>query len=476
MTNKNNSQKDVLLSYDERYLEQYGFSDEDAVYAYLAEKGLSEDVIRALSAIKKEPEWMLEIRLNAFKVFKEKPMPTWGPDLSGINFDDVRYYIKPSEKTEKSWDDVPGYIRDTFDKLGIPEAEKKFLAGVGAQYESEMVYHSVQEDLEKQGVIFMSPDEALQKHPELLREYFGTVIPARDNKFAALNTAVWSGGSFIYIPKGVKVDMPLQTYFRINFANAGQFERTLIIADEGSEMHYVEGCSAPIHTENSLHSAVVEIIVKKGAKVRYTTIQNWSKNVFNLVTKRAVAYEDATMEWVDGNLGSQITMKYPSVYLMGERAHGSVLSLAFAGNGRIQDTGAKMIHVAPHTTSTVVSKSMAKDGGITTYRGLVKIEKGATGAKTRVQCDALLTDSVSVSNTYPTMDILETDAVVEHEASTGKIREQQLAYLASRGIDEQTAISMIVNGFFEPIVRELPMEYALELNRLIELEMEGAIG
>ncbi|MFA7308879.1 MAG: Fe-S cluster assembly protein SufB [Patescibacteria group bacterium] len=480
-TPKDNAALDALSSYDDRYQEQYGFEDEAAAYEYLSEKGLNPEVIRAISRIKGEPEWMLEKRLKAYEIFLEKPMPAWGGDLSGIDFDNIHYYIRPEKagNLKATWDEVPDYVKNTFDKLGIPEAERKFLAGVGAQYESEVMYHSLQEELSKQGVIFLSPDEGLKQYPEIFKEYFGTVISARDNKFAALNTAVWSGGSFIYIPKGLKVEMPLQTYFRINTKNAGQFERTLIIADEGSDVHYIEGCSAPIHTTDSLHSAVVEIVVKKGAKVRYTTIQNWSRNVYNLVTKRAVAYENARMEWIDGNLGSKLTMKYPSVYLMGEGAHGEVLSLAFAGSGRVQDTGAKMIHSAPNTTSVITAKSIAKDGGVTTYRGLVRVEPGMTGCRTSVQCDALLLgdDSAgSVSNTYPTMDIREMDTVIEHEAQVSKITDEQLLYLQTRGVDVALARGMIVNGFFEPIIRELPMEYALELNRLVELEMEGSLG
>ncbi|MEI6221832.1 MAG: Fe-S cluster assembly protein SufB [bacterium] len=466
-----------LETYEDRYKEQFGFHDKQDQYAFLSEKGLSHEVIIAMSKMKGEPDWMLEFRLNSYEIYLSKPMPNWGGDLTGINFDNIHYYIKPSDKESRTWDDVPDYIKNTFDKLGIPEAEKKFLAGVGAQYESEMIYHNLQQQLQDQGIIFLSPDQALQQHPDLMRQYFGTIIPPRDNKFAALNSAIWSGGSFIYVPPGVKVDMPLQTYFRINVANAGQFERTLIIVDEGAEVHYIEGCSAPIYSTDSLHSAVVEIIVKKGARCRYTTIQNWSKNVYNLVTKRAAAYEDAVMEWVDGNLGSKLTMKYPAVWLMGERAHGEVLSLAFAGNERHQDAGAKIVHAAPNTTSIINSKSIAKDGGITSYRGLVKVEKGMTGCKSKVICDALiLDDHGSRSDTYPTIDIRENDTQIEHEATVSKIGEEQLFYLMSRGLDEITAAQMIVNGFLEPIIKELPMEYAVELNRLIQLEMEGSVG
>ncbi len=477
MTELPKPQLHELDTYDERYQEQYGFSDDESRYSFLSKKGLSKEVIIAMSEMKKEPQWMLDFRLRSYEIFLKKPMPRWGGDLSHINFDDIHYYIRPSDKVEKSWDDVPAYIKTTFDKLGIPEAEKQFLAGVGAQYESEMVYHSILKQIEDQGVVFLSPDQALQQYPDLVKEHFGTVIPPQDNKFAALNSAIWSGGSFIYIPKGVKVEAPLQTYFRINVANAGQFERTLIIADEGSEVHYVEGCSAPIYSTDALHSAVVEIIVKKGARVRYSTIQNWSKNVYNLVTKRAVAYEDAVMEWVDGNLGSRLTMKYPAVVLKGPRAHGEVLSLAFAGNNRHQDAGAKITHAAPNTTSIITSKSIAKDGGITSYRGLVKVEKGATNCTSKVACDALILDDLgSRSDTYPTIDIREDSTKMEHEATVSKVGEEQLFYLMSRGIDEQTAAQMIVNGFLEPIIKELPMEYAVELNRLIELEMEGSVG
>ncbi|MBI2448383.1 Fe-S cluster assembly protein SufB [Candidatus Microgenomates bacterium] len=474
MAQKKNTK--IFADYDQRYQERYGFADDATSYTHLGKPGITRETIMEISKIKKEPKWMLEKRLIAYDIFLKKPLPKWGGDLSGIDFGKIYYYIRPSERTEKKWQDVPDYIRNTFDKLGIPEAEKKFLAGVGAQYESEMMYHSIQKDLQKLGVIFLSPDEALKQYPDLVKEYFGTVIPASDNKFAALNSAVWSGGSFIYIPKGVKVEMPLQTYFRINFASAGQFERTLIIADEGSEMHYIEGCSAPIHSTDSLHSAVVEIIVKKNAKVRYTTIQNWSRNVYNLVTKRAAVYEGGRMEWIDGNLGSKLTMKYPSVYLLGEGAHGEILSLGFAGKGRCQDNGAKAVHAAPRTTSLVRAKSIARDGGITSYRGLVKIEKGMKNCYAKVQCDALLADSKSVSNTYPTMDIREKDAKVEHEASVSKIGEEQLFYLKSRGLTEEAAMHLIVAGFLEPIVSGLPMEYAIELNRLVELEMEGAVG
>jgi Fe-S cluster assembly protein SufB len=403
-------------------------------------------------------------------------MPSWGPDLSAINLNDIYYYARASERPERDWSEVPDYIRQTFDRLGIPEAERKFLAGVGAQYDSETVYHNMRQELAKQGVIFADTDTAVREHPDLVRRYFGTVVPTADNKFAALNSAVWSGGSFIYVPEGVHVDIPLQAYFRINAENIGQFERTLIIAEPGSFVHYIEGCTAPIYTTNSLHAAVVEVIVKKGARVRYSTVQNWSTNVYNLVTKRSVAYEDAIVEWVDGNLGSRVTMKYPAIYLMEPGAHGEVLSLSFAGRGQHQDAGAKAVHAAPYTTSVIRSKSVSKDGGRASYRGLVKVNRGAKGIRSSVRCDALLLDEDSRSDTYPTMEIDERDSSVSHEASVSKVGEEQLFYLQSRGIDEQEATKMIVNGFVEPIVKELPMEYAVELNRLIELQLEGAIG
>ena len=457
---------------------KWGFHD-DEVPLFMAEKGLDENVIRQMSAMKGEPAWMLEQRLEAYQTFLGMSDPKWAgsPELlAAINFDDIHYYVRATDTDSTNWDDVPQYIKDTFDKLGIPEAERQFLAGAGAQYDSEVVYHNIREDLAKQGVLFLGMDQALAEHPEIVQEYFGTIIPMGDNRFAALNSAVWSGGSFIYVPKGVKVDIPLQAYFRINTENMGQFERTLIIADEGSYVHYVEGCTAPTYSTSSLHSAVVEIIVKKDARVRYTTIQNWSNNVYNLVTKRAYAYENAVMEWVDGNLGSKLTMKYPSVYLMGEGAHGEILSLAFAGDGQHQDAGGKIVHVAPNTTSAIVSKSVSRGAGRTSYRGLLKVYEGATNSRSTVRCDALLIDELSRSDTYPTMEIGEEQVNIGHEASVSKLGEDQLFYLMSRGINEESAAKMVVAGFVEPIVKELPMEYAIELNRLIELQMEGAVG
>jgi Fe-S cluster assembly protein SufB len=454
----------------------YGWADSDSAGAS-ARRGLSEDVVRDISAKKSEPEWMRDTRLKALKLFDLKPMPNWGADLSGIHFDTIKYFVRSSEKQATSWEDLPADIKNTYDKLGIPEAEKqRLVAGVAAQYESEVVYHSIREDLEKQGVLFLDTDTALREQPEIFKEYFGSVIPAGDNKFSALNTAVWSGGSFIYVPKGVKVDIPLQAYFRINTENMGQFERTLIIVDEDAYVHYVEGCTAPIYQSDSLHSAVVEIIVKKGARCRYTTIQNWSNNVYNLVTKRAKCEEGATMEWVDGNIGSKVTMKYPSVFLMGEHAKGEVLSVAFAGEGQHQDAGAKMEHLAPHTSSTIVSKSVARGGGRTSYRGLVKVAKRAHHSRSTVKCDALLVDTISRSDTYPYVDIRNDEVSMGHEATVSKVSGDQLFYLMSRGLTEDEAMAMIVRGFVEPIARELPMEYALELNRLIELQMEGAVG
>ena len=457
------------------YAERFGFHDPEN-YLYKAPKGLSREIVEAISEYKNEPDWMREFRLKAYEHFVERPTPTWGGDLSGIDWDDIHYFVRASERASRSWDEVPDDIKRTFDRLGIPEAERKFLAGVGAQYESEVVYHQVREDLEKQGVIFLDMDSGLREHEDIVREYWATVIPPNDNKLAALNSAVWSGGSFVYVPKGVKVEMPLQAYFRINTENMGQFERTLIIAEEGSDVHYIEGCTAPVYSTDSLHAAVVEIIVKPGARVRYTTVQNWSQNVYNLVTKRAVAYENATMEWVDCNLGSKLTMKYPSIYLLGERAHGEVLSIAFAGRGQHQDAGSKIVHAAPNTTSSVFSKSISKDGGRATYRGLLEVAKGATAAKSKVVCDALLLDPLSRSDTYPTIRIDENDAEIGHEASVSKVGEDQLFYLQAHGLDEEEASKMIVNGFIEPITKELPMEYAVEMNRLIELQMEGSIG
>lgn len=441
-----------------------------------SEKGLTKEIVTEISKFKNEPQWMLDIRLHALNIFNEKPMPTWGDTkaLNEIDFTNIHYFVRPTERVGTSWDDVPSEIKDTFDRLGIPEAERKFLAGVSAQFESEVVYHSMQKQLEEKGVLFFDMDSGLRLYPEIVKKYFGSVIPSHDNKFAALNTAVWSGGSFIYVPKGVHVDIPLQAYFRINTENMGQFERTLIIADEGSSVHYIEGCTAPVYRSDSLHSAVVELIAMKGAKIRYTTIQNWSKNIFNLVTKRAYAYEDALVEWVDGNIGSKLTMKYPAVYLMGPRARGEILSVAFAGNGMHQDAGAKIIHAAPHTTSVITSKSISKDGGCTTYRGLVKIPKGMMGCKSKVQCDALLMDEKSASITYPSMEIEEQIGTeVGHEASVSRVSDEQIYYLTSRGFTERQATLMVVNGFIEEFVKELPMEYAVELNRLIEIEFEG---
>ncbi|MDA0632915.1 Fe-S cluster assembly protein SufB [Nonomuraea sp. MCN248] len=455
---------------------KFGWADPDAAGA-AAKRGLSEEVVRDISALKNEPEWMLDLRLKGLRLFDRKPLPTWGSDLTAIDFDNIKYFVRSTEKQATSWDELPADIKNTYDKLGIPEAEKqRLIAGVAAQYESEVVYHKIREDLEEKGVIFVDTDTGLKEHEELFKEYFGSVIPVGDNKFAALNTAVWSGGSFIYVPPNVEVEIPLQAYFRINTENMGQFERTLIIVDENSYVHYVEGCTAPIYSSDSLHSAVVEIIVKKNARCRYTTIQNWSNNVYNLVTKRAVAYEGATMEWIDGNIGSKVTMKYPAVYLMGEHAKGETLSVAFAGEGQHQDAGSKMVHLAPHTSSSVISKSVARGGGRTSYRGLVQIEEGAHGSASTVKCDALLVDQISRSDTYPYVDVREDDVSMGHEATVSKVSEDQLFYLMSRGLDEDEAMAMIVRGFVEPIARELPMEYALELNRLIELQMEGAVG
>ncbi len=454
---------------------KYGFSDPET-YVFKSRKGIDREVVEQISYMKGEPAWMLEFRLKALEHFMKRPMPTWGGDLSKLDLDDIYYYVKPTDSESRSWEDVPETIKDTFDRLGIPEAEQKFLSGVGAQYESEMVYHKIQEHLEEQGVIFLSIEDGLRQHPDLFREYFSTVIPIEDNKFSALNSAVWSGGSFIYIPKGIKVDLPLQAYFRLNVANIGQFERTLIIADEGAQVHYVEGCTAPTYTTDSFHSGVIEIIVKKNARVRYTTIQNWSTNVYNLVTQRAIVHEGATMEWVDANLGSKITMKYPSCYLVGPRAHGEILSMAFAGKNQHQDAGGKIIHVAPHTSSKITSKSISKDGGRASYRGLLKVHKGADDVRSNVVCDALLLDEQSRSDTYPYIEIDEEDVTIGHEASVSKVGEEQLFYLMSRGLTEEEATSMVVSGFIEPLVKELPMEYAIEMNRLIQLQMEGSIG
>ena len=455
---------------------KYDFKDSTEMYVHLSKKGLSKETVIEISKMKKEPQWMLDFRLRSFEIFMKKPMPTWGGDLSTIDFQNIYYYAKASDKTEKNWDDVPDNVKKTFDKLGIPEAEKKFLAGVGAQYESEVVYHSLREDLAKQGVLFLDTDQALIDHPELFKKYFGKIIPPEDNKFAALNSAVWSGGSFIYVPPGVHIDMPLQAYFRINAENIGQFERTLIIVDEGAEVHYIEGCTAPVYSSESLHSAVVELVAHKDAKLRYTTIQNWSSDVYNLVTKRAYAYEGATVEWIDGNIGSKLTMKYPGVYLMGERAYGETLSIAFAGKGQHQDTGAKMVHLAPNTTSKVTSKSVSRADGRSTYRGMLNVAKGATNVKSTVRCDALLLDDTSKTDTYPYMVIDQEDATITHEATVGKIGDDQIFYLMSRGFSEEDALSLIVNGFMEPFTKEFPMEYAVELNRLIKLEMDDSVG
>jgi Fe-S cluster assembly protein SufB len=454
---------------------KYGFSDPE-VHVFKSRKGLDRSIVEEISQMKGEPEWMLKYRLKAYDHFLKRPMPTWGPDLSILDLDDIYYYVKPTEKEVSSWDDIPDSIKNTFDRLGIPEAEQKFLAGVGAQYESEMIYHSIQEQLAAQGVIFKSIENGLREHPDLFREYFGTVIPYSDNKYAALNSAVWSGGSFVYIPPGLKVDLPLQAYFRLNVANIGQFERTLIIADEGSQVHYVEGCTAPTYTTDSLHSGVIEIIVKKGARVRYTTIQNWSNNVYNLVTQRSRVEENGTMEWVDANLGSKVTMKYPSCMLMGKGAHGEILSIAFSGKGQQHDTGGKIIHLAPDTTSKIISKSISKDGGRASYRGLLRVNKGNTNVKSNVVCDALLLDETSRSDTYPYIEVDEQDVNIGHEATVSKVEDEQLFYLMSRGLTEEEATSMVVSGFIEPLVKELPMEYAIEMNRLIQLQMEGSIG
>ncbi len=470
-TNKN------IANIGDDYAEKYGFHDPEE-YFHKGARGINHEVVEMISQMKKEPDWMRDFRHKALDIFLSKPMPCWGDTkvLNNIDFDNIFYYIKPTKEQSNDWDDVPEYIKNTFDKLGIPDAEKKFLAGVSAQYESEVVYHSFQENLEKQGVIFLDMDSGLREYPDLVRKYFATIIPAMDNKFAALNSAVWSGGSFIYVPPGIEVTVPLQAYFRINAENMGQFERTLIIADKGSRVHYIEGCTAPVYTTDSLHSAVVEVIALDDAYIRYTTIQNWSRNILNLVTKRAVAHKNSTVEWVDGNLGSQLTMKYPCVYLMGEHAKGEILSIAFAGQGQHQDAGAKVIHVAPNTSSRITSKSISKGGGQASYRGLVKVHANANGSKSSVECDALLIGEKSRSDTYPTMEIDSDDVKIEHEARVSKVAEEQLFYLMSRGLSEDEARLLIVNGFIEPFTKELPMEYAVELNRLIELEMEGSVG
>ena len=456
---------------------KYGFRDSDANYSFKAKKGLSREVVEQISDMKDEPQWMRDFRLRALEVFWQKPTPTWGGSLLDLNYDDIHYYMKAADRQGQTWDDMPAEIKSTYDKLGIPEAERRGLvAGVGAQYESEVVYHSLREDLQKKGVIFTDTDSAVREYPDLVREYFSTIIPIQDNKFAALNSAVWSGGSFVYIPKGVKVDIPLQAYFRINAENMGQFERTLIIVDEGAQVHYVEGCTAPIYTSESLHSAVVEVVVKKHGRCRYTTIQNWANNIYNLVTKRAVAHEDAVMEWVDGNLGSRLTMKYPAVHMVGKGARGEILSIAFAGKGQHQDAGAKVVHSAPYTSSRIISKSISKNGGRASYRGLLKVDHGAKGSKSSVVCDALILDDKSRSDTYPYIEIDEDDVKIGHEASVSKIGEEQLFYLRSRGLSEAEASTLIVSGFIEPLVRELPMEYAVEMNKLIQLQMEGSVG
>ncbi len=467
------SDREALAGVKDEY--KYGFSMPEE-YVFKSRRGLDHEIVDQISVMKKEPEWMRDFRHRSLDIFLSKPMPTWGADLSEIDFDDIYYYLKPTEKAGKSWDDMPDSMKNTFERLGIPEAERNFLAGVGAQYESEVVYHSLQEVWTNLGVIFLDTDSGLREHEDIFREYFGTIIPPSDNKFAALNSAVWSGGSFVYVPKGVTVDIPLQAYFRINAQNMGQFERTLIIVEEGANVHYVEGCTAPIYASDSLHSAVVEIVVKKGGRCRYSTIQNWSNNVYNLVTKRAMAYEDATMEWIDANLGSKVTMKYPAVYMMGPRAHGEILSIAFAGQGQTLDAGGKVVHGAPDTSSKIISKSISKNGGRASYRGLLKVAKGATGSKSTVVCDALLLDDHSRSDTYPYIEIDEQDVQVGHEASVSKVNEEQIFYLMSRGLTEEEAATMIVSGFIEPMVKELPMEYAVEMNRLIQLQMEGSIG
>lgn len=470
------TQDEVLRSVGSDY--KYGFHDQEESYSFKSGRGLTKEIVEKISKMKNEPQWMLDFRLKSLETFLQKPMPTWGNTklLEDIDFANIHYYVRATDKQGRDWNDVPEDIKRTFDRLGVPEAERKFLAGVTAQYESEVVYHSIREDLEKQGVVFMDMDTGLREHEDIVREHFGTVIPPGDNKFSALNSAVWSGGSFVWIPAGVRVEIPLQAYFRINTENMGQFERTLIIAEPGSFVHYIEGCTAPVYSSDSLHSAVVELIAKPGAHIRYTTIQNWSKNVYNLVTKRAIAQENAKVEWVDGNIGSKLTMKYPAIYLMGPGAHGEVLSIAFSGADQHQDAGAKMVHCAPDTSSIIVSKSISKDGGRSSYRGLVKVYPNATNVKSSVRCDALLLDEASRSDTYPTMEIDEKDVTIEHEATVSKVGEEQLFYLMSRGLSQSEATTMIVNGFFEPFTKELPLEYAVELNRLIQLEMEGSVG
>ena len=470
------AEREAIKDINQDYKTKFGFNDPETGYVYKAPKGLSRQLVEDISEYKDEPQWMREFRLKALDHFLARPVPQWGANLNQIDFDDIHYFVRASERAEQSWDDVPEDIKNTFDKLGIPEAERDFLAGVGAQYESEVVYHQVRKDLEEQGVQFVDMDTGLREHEDIVREHFASLIPANDNMLAALNSAVWSGGSFVYVPPGVKVEMPLQAYFRINTENMGQFERTLIIADEGSDVHYIEGCTAPVYSTDSLHSAVVELIARPGARIRYTTVQNWSQNVYNLVTKRARAETEATVEWIDGNLGSKLTMKYPAVVMTGPKAHGEVLSVAYAGPGQHQDAGAKMTHAAPETTSIIDSKSISKDGGRTTYRGLVKVNEGAHGVKSHVRCDALILDEESRSDTYPYMEVEEKDARIGHEATVSKVGDDQLFYLMSRGLTEQQATAMIVNGFIEPITKTLPMEYAVELSRLIELNMEGSVG
>jgi Fe-S cluster assembly protein SufB len=470
--------KAVTKEFGSDYDERYGFRDDEKNYDFKSKKGLDHEIVEMISRWKKEPAWMREVRHQALDTFLAKPMPTWGSTelLNEIDFANIHYYVRASDKKVANWEELDPAIKRTYDKLGVPEAERKFLAGVTAQYESEVVYHSIRADLEKLGVQFTDMDTGLRDHEEVVRRHFGTVIPSADNKFAALNTAVWSGGSFVYVPKGVKVEIPLQAYFRINTENMGQFERTLIIADEGSSVHYIEGCTAPTYSSDSLHSAVVELIAMEGSKIRYTTIQNWSKNVYNLVTKRAVAHRNARVEWIDGNLGSKLTMKYPAVYLTGEGAHAEILSVAFSGSGQHQDAGSKVIHAAPNTTSVITSKSISKDGGRGSYRGLLKVHDGAKGSKVSVKCDALILDEKSRSDTYPTMEVDEDRVAIEHEATVSKVGEEQLFYLMSRGLSQDDATLLIVNGFIEPFTKELPMEYAVELNRLIQLEMEGSVG
>jgi Fe-S cluster assembly protein SufB len=469
------TETEIVQGIGSDYEIKYGFhADEN--YFFKSGRGLSHELVDAISSHKGEPDWMRKFRHRSLEYFIARPLPTWGGNVAEIDFENIFYYIKPTENQASTWEELPSEIKDTWDKLGIPEAEKKYLAGVGAQYESEVVYHKLQEDLTRQGVIFLDTDTALREHEDLFKQYFGTVIPQNDNKFAALNSAVWSGGSFIYVPPGVRIEMPLQAYFRINAENMGQFERTLILVDEGAYVHYVEGCTAPIYSTDSLHSAVVEIVVKKGGRCRYTTIQNWSNNVYNLVTKRAVAYEDATMEWVDGNLGSKLTMKYPAIWLLGERAHGEVLSIAFAGAGQHQDAGGKCVHVGKNTSSVITSKSISKNGGRAGYRGLLEVAKGAENSKSKVVCDALILDEDSRSDTYPYIRIDESNVDIGHEATVSKIGEEQLFYLMSRGLSESEASALIVSGFVEPITKELPLEYAVEMNRLIQLQMEGSVG